>query len=103
MNETKRPAGRRDPDARHRNLMVLLTYSPALVVAVIFFTARGNFTAGRLAAMAFVVGLVGLIIVARKESPTVLGSLRGRWAVAQGLLIAAAFWLAALYFVLLGS
>ncbi len=53
--------------------------------------------------MTFVLGLVGVIIMARKESPTTLGSVRGKWAVAQGALITAAFWLAALYLMLSGS
>ncbi len=83
--------------------MVLLTYSPAVAVAFIFLTAPRPLTNARYALMAFVLGLVGVIIMARKESPTTLGSVRGKWAVAQGALITAAFWLAALYLMLSGS
>jgi hypothetical protein len=98
MNLNQRPPDEHDPQTRHRLWMVLLTYSPAVAVVIIFLTAGGRLTPHRLAAMGFCLGLVGLIIMARRESPTVLGSLRGKWAIAQGALITAAFWLAALYF-----
>ncbi len=103
MDSHGRSTGERNEATRRRLLMVLLTYSPAVVVTLIFFISPRPLTHARFAAMAFVLGLVGVIIMVRKESPTTLGSVRGKWAVAQGALITLAFWLAALYLTMSGS
>lgn len=80
---------------------MLLTYSPALLAMLVILSARGPLTRWHLALSAFLVGCVGVVIALRRESPMSLGSIRGKWAVVQGVGLTGLCWVAALCFLLL--
>ena len=48
----------------------------------------------------FLAGFTGIIIAVRKEASFSLGSIRGKWAVVQGICFTLLLWVSALYIIL---
>ena len=78
----------------------LLVGLPALLGFGIILTTNGPLGSRRLAFCCFLAGFTGVIVMARKESPTSIGATRGKWAVVEGLIFTVICWGAAIYFFL---
>jgi hypothetical protein len=81
------------------NLLVSL---PALLGFGIILTTKGPLDSLRLAFCCFLTGFTGVIVMVRKESPTSIGTTRGKWAVVEGLIFTIILWVTAIYFWLFG-
>jgi hypothetical protein len=77
------------------NLLISL---PALLGFGIIPTTKGPLGSLRLAFCCFLAGFTGVIVMARKESPTSIRATRGKWAVVEGLIFIVICWGAAIFF-----
>jgi hypothetical protein len=86
-NDNLREAGKEMWKGFWRSFLV---FSPAFVGLVIIFMAKGDpliFSLG-----SFFAGFTGIIIMTRKEIPTVVTSIRGTRAIIEGALITIILW-----------
>lgn len=83
-------------------LITLLTYAPALLGTGIILSSKGPLTGPVLSLGAFLIGFSGVIIIVRKESPSSIRPVRGKWAVIQGIIFTVLFWGFALFFLIFG-
>jgi hypothetical protein len=73
-------------------LLNLMVSSPALLALAIIMATQGSLTAQRLGFCFFLPGFTGVIVIIRQESPTSIGSLRGKWAIWSGVLFTTVLW-----------
>lgn len=78
----------------------LLVTSPALLGAAILFFSKGPINDMTFSFALFLAGFTGVIVAIRKEIPMSIGSIRGKWAVIQGVGVVILLWGSALYILL---
>jgi hypothetical protein len=98
MSNQENEKFRKRENVLKRALLSLLVYAPALLGSGIILSSKGPLTGSILGPGCFLAGFSGIIMIVRRESPSSIGSLRGKWAVVEGVILTAIFWIAGLYF-----
>jgi hypothetical protein len=75
----------------------LLVTSPAILGFGIILFSKGRLSDMILSFSLFLAGFTGVIVAIRQEIPMSIGSIRGKWAVFQGVGFAILLWGSALY------
>lgn len=79
----------------------LLVTSPALLGFSIILFSKGPVNDTTFSLGLFLAGFTGVIVALRREIPMSIGSIRGRWAVIQGIGFAILLWSSALLILLI--
>lgn len=79
-------------------MLNFLTSLPAIIGGAMFLSVSESLTPFRSSLSFFVAGLSGIIIVIRKESPTSVFTIRGNFAVLEGVVFTIVCWGLSVYF-----
>ncbi len=86
-----------------RGLILNVVISIPVVLGLgIIFVSRRPLSPHVLSIGFFLAGFTGVIVILRKESPMSIGSVRGKWAVVEGVIFTILCWGSALYIWIFG-
>jgi uncharacterized membrane protein YccC len=83
-------------------ILNVLVSLPAILGIAMILASKGPLNRTLLSASFFLAGFTGVIVMIRKESPTSIGGIRGKWAVVEGLIFTIICWGIAAYLLVFG-